>query len=149
ADARLLPDHLPALRDLPAAALLDRGPRAPGPLRQRLRDHRGRVRAAELPRGPPGPELHASARLRDDRRRPAREDAAAVLRLSDRDGTALRDALEVRDGLQEHIGQAALAAAQARRRRGRRAPRSHRGAQHGDRLVTTSALPDNTGYVAA
>ena len=33
ADARLVPDRLPALRDLPAAALLDRGPRAPGALR--------------------------------------------------------------------------------------------------------------------
>ena len=35
ADAGLVPDRLPALRDLPAAALLDRGPRAPGALRQR------------------------------------------------------------------------------------------------------------------
>ena len=34
ADARLVPDRLPALRDLPAAALLDRGPRAAGALRR-------------------------------------------------------------------------------------------------------------------
>ena len=40
ADAGLLPDRLPALRDLPAAALLDRGPRAPGALRVGVRDHR-------------------------------------------------------------------------------------------------------------
>ena len=50
ADARLVPDRLPAVRDLPAAALLDRGPRAPGALRVGVRDHRGRVRAAELHR---------------------------------------------------------------------------------------------------
>ena len=50
ADARLVPDRLPALRDLPAAALLDRGPRAPGALRVGVRDHRRRVRAAQLHR---------------------------------------------------------------------------------------------------
>ena len=40
ADARLVPDRLPAVRLLPAAALLDRGPRAPGALRGGVRDHR-------------------------------------------------------------------------------------------------------------
>ena len=117
ADARLLPRRLPALRDLPAAALLDRGPRAPGPLRERVRDHRGRLRPAELPGRAPGPGLHPSARVRDDRRRPAGQDAAALLPVPDRDGAALRHAVEVRDGLQAHLGAAALAAAQARRRR--------------------------------
>ena len=37
ADARLLPDRLPAVRVLPAAALLHRGPGAPGPLRGGVR----------------------------------------------------------------------------------------------------------------
>ena len=50
ADARLVPDRLPALRVLPAAAVLDRGPRAPGALRRGVLDRRGRVRAAELHR---------------------------------------------------------------------------------------------------
>ncbi len=53
ADARLVPDRLPALRDLPAAALRDRGPRAPGALRVGVRDHGRRVRAAELHRRAP------------------------------------------------------------------------------------------------
>src|SRR6266508_4343292 len=55
AHAGLLPRRLPALRDLPAAALLDRGPRAPGALRERLRNHRGGLRPAELPGRAPGP----------------------------------------------------------------------------------------------
>ena len=54
ADARLLPDRLPALRVLPAAALLDRGPGAPGALRGGLRHRGGRVRAAELHGGADG-----------------------------------------------------------------------------------------------
>ena len=44
----VLPDRLPALRLLLAAALLDRGPRAPGALRGGVRDRRRRLRAAEL-----------------------------------------------------------------------------------------------------
>ena len=48
ADAGLVPDRLPALRHLPAAALLDRGPRAPGPLRVGLRGRRRRLRADQL-----------------------------------------------------------------------------------------------------
>ena len=39
ADAGLVPDHDAALRDLPAAALRDRGPRAPGARRVGVRDH--------------------------------------------------------------------------------------------------------------
>ena len=45
-----LPDRLPALRDLPADALRDRGPRPPGADRRRLRDRLRRLRAAELHR---------------------------------------------------------------------------------------------------
>ena len=50
ADASLVPDRVPALRHLSAAALLDRGSRAPGALRERVRDRGGGVRAAQLPR---------------------------------------------------------------------------------------------------
>ena len=56
ADAGQLPDRLPALRDLLPAALRDRGPRAPGALRLGLRDHRRRLRAAQLPRRAAGAE---------------------------------------------------------------------------------------------
>ena len=59
-----LPDRLPPLLRLPAAALLDRGPRAPGALRLRLRGHRRRVRAAQLRRRPAGRVAHASAHAR-------------------------------------------------------------------------------------
>ena len=64
AHARLVPDHLPAVRHLPAAALRDRGPRAPGSLRLCVRDHRRGFRAAELPRRAPVRLLRASARAR-------------------------------------------------------------------------------------
>ena len=71
ADAGQLPDRLPALRDLLPAALRDRGSRAPGPLRVRLRDHRRRLRPAQLPgraRSPSRWSIPAPSR----RRRPAR-----------------------------------------------------------------------------
>src|SRR4051812_16541549 len=148
ADARVLPGRLPALRHLPAAALLDRGPRAPGALRERVR-HRGRsLRAAELPGGAPRAVLYPSARLRDGRRRPTGEDAVALLPLPHRHGGALRHPVEVRDDLQAHLRTAALAAAQAGRRRSRRSARPQRGTEPRDERVT-DALPDNTGYVAA
>ena len=54
ADARLVPDRLPPLLHLHAAALLDRRPRAAGPLCLGLRGGRRRVRAAQLPRGAAG-----------------------------------------------------------------------------------------------
>ena len=83
ADAGLVPDHLPPVLLLPAAALLDRGPRAPGPLRQRVRDHRGRVRAGQLHRRPAGRgQYTAPARAVGDRRVDARRDAADVPRLA-------------------------------------------------------------------
>ena len=69
ADAGQLPDRLPALRDLLPAALLDRGPRAPRALLVGVRDHRGRVRADQLPRGAAGREPRAPARA--ERRPPA------------------------------------------------------------------------------
>ena len=77
ADPGQLPDRLPALRHLLPAALLDRGPRPPGALRLGLRDHRGRVRAAQLPRGPARRALHPPAHLLLGRR-PARRDAARL-----------------------------------------------------------------------
>ena len=64
ADARVVPDRVPAVRDLPAAALRDRGPRAPGALRVGVRDHRRRVRADELHRRAPLDRLPAPARAR-------------------------------------------------------------------------------------
>ena len=101
ADARLLPDRLPALRLLPAAALLDRGPGAPGALRLGVRDHRRRLRAAQLPRGARSPSrsrtracssttggsMPGSMRL-------------TFLVCAARHGAAVRDAVEVRAGLQ-------------------------------------------------
>ena len=98
ADARVVPDRLPALRVLPAAALLDRGPRAPGALRVGVRDRRGRVRAAELHRGADGRVAHAPARAEHDGRRDAGRDAADVPRRAGRDGVPVRDAVEVRAG---------------------------------------------------
>ena len=100
ADARELPDRLPALRLLPAAALLDRGPGAPGALRRGLRDRRGRVRAAELHGRADGAVARAPARALDHRRLDARLDAADVPGLADRHGAAVRDAVEVRAGVQ-------------------------------------------------
>ena len=67
ADPGQLPDRLPALRDLLPAPLRDRGPRPPGPLRVGLRDHRRRLRAAQLPRRPPRAEPRPPAHLRDRR----------------------------------------------------------------------------------
>ena len=52
ADAGLLPDRDPAVLHLPAAALLDRGSRAPGALRGRVRGRLRRVRADQLHRRP-------------------------------------------------------------------------------------------------
>ncbi len=114
ADARELPDRLPALRLLPAAALLDRGPGAPGALRRGLRDRRGRVRAAELHGGADGRVARPPARAVDHRRLDARLDAADVPRLARRHGVPVRDAVEVRAGLQARRLPAEGAQAQAR-----------------------------------
>ena len=143
ADARLVPDRLPALRDLPAAALLDRGPRQAVALRERVRDHRGRVRAAELPCRPPGPVLHAPARVRDDRRRARAADEGRVLRLPAGHGAALRHAVEVRDG-----GEERRAAAAPLRRRLAGEPPSRPGLRSADAGAACDArrrrtLPDN------
>ena len=62
AHAGVVPDRLPAVRDLPAAALRDRRPRASGALRLRVRDHRGGVRADELHRRAAIHRLPAPAR---------------------------------------------------------------------------------------
>ena len=59
-----LPDRLPAVCDLLPAALRDRGPRPPGSLRVGVRDHRGRLRAAELHRRPDGAAARSPARVR-------------------------------------------------------------------------------------
>ncbi|CAA9537763.1 MAG: Cytochrome c-type biogenesis protein CcmC, putative heme lyase for CcmE, partial [uncultured Solirubrobacteraceae bacterium] len=101
ADARRVPHRLPALRLLPAAALLDRGPRAPGALRRGLRDRRGRLRADLLhvrPLRPGG--RHPPARARPDRRRDARLDVPHLPALHGGDDAAVHDAVEVRADLQ-------------------------------------------------
>ena len=56
-DAHIVPDRDAAVRDLSAAAVLDRGSRAPVPLRERVRGRGRGVRAAELHRGPGGPAV--------------------------------------------------------------------------------------------
>ena len=78
AHARIVPDHHAAVRHLSATALRDRGPRAPGTLRLGVRDHRGRVRAAELPRRAPVGLLPAPARARQ-LLQPARIDGLTFL----------------------------------------------------------------------
>ncbi|MBW3549173.1 MAG: NAD(P)-binding domain-containing protein, partial [Actinobacteria bacterium] len=117
ADARILPHRLSALRVLHAAALLHRGPRAPGTLRLGVRDRRRCVRAAELRRGAHGRGLHPPAHLRDHRRRDAGRHVPHLPGGAGRRGPALRHAVEVRDGLQERDLQAARPAAHAGRRR--------------------------------
>ena len=101
AGARLVPGRLPPLLRLLPAALLDRGPRAPGALLVGVRDRRRRVRADQLHRRPAGRGLHAPARALADRRQPARRDAADLPRLAAGDDPAVRDALEARADLQE------------------------------------------------
>ena len=90
ADAGQLPDRLPALRHLLPAPLRDRGPRAPGPLRVGLRDHRRGLRAAQLPGRPTRPAARPSTHLLV-RRRPARLDAVRLPRLPRRHGPPLDD----------------------------------------------------------
>src|SRR5437588_4201270 len=157
AHAGLLPDHHAAVRHLSAAALLDRGPRAPVALRLGVRDHGRSLRAAELRRGAAGAGLHTSPRARRDRGPPAGLDAAHVLRRAGRHDPAVPDPVEVRDGIQERLRAAARAEAKARRgrrrvrgraRRPQRRPRAPGG--HGA-LVLMPAVPlgEAGRYVAA
>ena len=81
ADAGLLPDRVPALRLLPAAALLDRGPGAPVALRRGVRDRGRGLRAAELHGRARRRVVHAPARAGHHRRLDAGLDAAHVPRL--------------------------------------------------------------------
>ena len=111
ADPGQLPDRLPALRDLLPAALLDRGPRPPGPLRLGVRDHRRRLRAAQLPRRAARRAPRPPAHLRHGRGRPARRDAARLPRLPGRDGAALGDAGPLRAGRQGRLGASSRACA--------------------------------------
>ena len=118
ADPGQLPDRVPALRHLLPAALRGRGPRPPGALRLGLRDHRRRLRPAQLHGGAPCRALHPPAHLLLDRR-PAGRDAARLPRLPGGDGAAVGDAGPLRAGRQGR-----------RRRPGAPAPRAgaHRGA---------------------
>ncbi len=95
--------------------LRDRGPRAPGALRLGLRDHRRRLRAAQLHRRAARPEPRPPARLRDDQRRPARLDDADLPRLPGGDRAALGDPGQVRADREERLRPAEAAAPRARR----------------------------------
>src|SRR3954452_20861909 len=146
ADARLVPDRVPALRVLPAASVLDRGSGAPGPLRGGLLDRRRRVRAAELHGRADGAVARPPARAVDDRRAYAGLDVLRVPGLARRDDLPVRDPVEVRAGVQARIDAAAPSQAQAlRRRRLALQPAPHRGA-----AAVMPALPlDEAGkYVA-
>src|SRR3954467_4167438 len=147
ADAGLVPDRVPALRVLPAAAVLDRGSGAPGALRGRVLDRGGRVRATELHGRAGGAVARAPARADDDRRLDAGLDAAHVPDLAGRDDVPVRDAVELRAGVQARVDAAAATQAQARRRRGRLDPQP---APLGGAAAVMPALPlDEAGkYVA-
>ena len=101
AHARIVLDHHAAVRHIPAAALRDRGPRAPGALRVGVRDHRGRIRADELPCRAPVGLLSAPARARQ-LLQPARVDGAHVPRLDRGNRIAFRDAVLLRADRQAH-----------------------------------------------
>src|SRR4051794_26455834 len=145
ADARLVPDRDAAVRDLPAAALLDRGPRAPGALRERLRGRRRRVRAAELPRRATGPGLHPPAGLRHHRRGPAAADAAGLLPVAARHDAAVPDAVPLRDRGQARPRPRADPQAAAGRRGRHRARRAERRAAG---LMPALPLDEAGKYVA-
>ena len=127
ADARLVPDRVPAVRDLPAAALRDRGPRAPGALRVGVRDHRGRVRAAQLHRGARFDGVPASARARQHLEPPWPMALTFLVSLLG-DGAAVRDPLQIRADRQAHARAAARAAPPLAGRGGARARRRARSA---------------------
>ena len=131
ADPGQLPDRLPPLLHLLPAPVRDRGPRAPGPVRVGLRDHRGSVRAAQLHGGAGSAVPRSPAHLRHRRRRPARRHVAGVPRLLRRDHGALGDARLLRADREANEGADLTAAPGARRSRPgvvrrRRADRSRR-----------------------
>src|SRR5579864_7942675 len=149
-DARLLSDRVPALRHLSAAALLDRGPRATGAIRERVRRRGRRLRAHELHRRSPLPGFRAPARAHAHRRSSARINAAHLRHLAARDRTPVCHSVEVRAGGQEHPDAASEAAAcRARRGRGQTAGQE-RGAVM-TVFAVAPALPLHTAgkYVAA
>ena len=114
ADARLLPDRDPAVRDLSAAALLDRGSRAPGALRERVRDRRRRVRAAQLHRVRLSTEyVHPRVLNLEGGNLPGSMRLAFYMSLIGH-RAAVRDADEVRDGRQVGAHRGAAPAADAR-----------------------------------
>ena len=93
ADAGVVPDHVPALRDLSAAAFRDRRPRAPGSLRVRVRDHGGGVRTDELHRRAAVERLSPPPRARQHLEPPG-VDGVHVPRLAGGVRTAVRDPLQ-------------------------------------------------------
>src|SRR5205814_2348824 len=113
AHAGVVSDRLLAVRDLPAASLRDRGPRAPGALCLGLRDHRRGLRADELHRRAPGHRLRSPARARQHLE-PAAADGLHLSRLAAGDHAAVPDAVRVRAGGQESARAACSAAPQGR-----------------------------------
>ena len=116
---------------------------------QRVRDHRRRLRAAELPRRAPGPGLHAPARVRDRPTAACRPQMQLAFYVCLLGMALLFVTLWQYEMASKHTSRAAArAAAQARRGRRRGAARAHRRAAASDARMTDT-LPDNAGYVAA
>src|SRR3954453_15826380 len=117
ARARVVPDRLPPLLLLPAAALLYRRPREAGALRERLRHSGGRVRADQLHGRAARHRAHPPASSVEDGRLAAGRDAAHVPRLAARRSAAVRHALEGRADREERVDETEETAAPARGRR--------------------------------
>src|SRR5262249_1796641 len=143
---RLVPDRLPALRLLPAAAVLDRGPGDLGALRRGLLDRGRRVRAAELPLRADGPVGGPPARAHHDWRQHAPFDVLHVPGVARGYGLPVRDAVQVRAGREERPDAGAPAAPLAARGRGLGSGPAPLGGAH---LMPALPLDEAGKYVAA
>src|SRR6266508_3868332 len=153
ADAGQLPDRLSALRDLLPASLRDRGPGPAGTLRIGVRDHRGRLRAAELHGGARRSIARPPTCLRDRGGGHAIEDVDCVRGLPGRHGASvdllgpLRARRQV--GLRQPLSTASIARGRDLRherlpnRAGRSVPRAV------PRLMPALPLDEAGKYVAA
>src|SRR3954466_713260 len=149
AGAGLVPDRLPPVLLLPAAALLDRGSREAGALRERVRDRRRRVRADQLHGGAAGDGARPPARAIEDHRRLAADrDADHVPRVAARGGAPIRDALEGRADREEREHEAEEAAPPPRQGRARGPGGPRRARARGCALMLVLAASGGK-YVAA